>query len=171
MHTQRMQTRRARSAKGAAGMSEFAPALLVLVICIFLPLVDLLAVGLSYALVRVLNYNQCHEASLVSWNDATDAGGNVMKVIPDQWGSGMGHFVKMTGTPNTVITYRNGESSTDSGNSNVQDKVVQVTTTVSCSPFFPIPFPSGMLNVPGMNGPFTFTIFSERPMENPDNAP
>jgi hypothetical protein len=171
MHTQRKQARRGRNAKGGSGMAEFAPALMVLVICIFFPLVDFLAIGLSYGLVRVLNYNQCHEASLVPWGQATDSGGTVMQGIPNQWGGGMGHFVKMSGDVNTVITYRNGEHSTDSGNSNVQDKVVQVATTVTCNPFLPIPFPSGVLSVPGMNGPFTFTVFSERPMENPDNAP
>jgi hypothetical protein len=170
MHTQRKHGR-GRNAKGAAGMSEFAPALMVLVICIFFPLVDMLAVGLSYGLVRVLNYNQCHEASLLPWKDAADLGGTVMQGIPDQWGNGMGHFVKMSGPVQTNIGYRLGEKSSDAGNNNVQDWVVQVSTTVTCNPFLPIPFPSGLLNVPGMNGPFTFTVFSERPMENPDNAP
>src|SRR5271156_2091200 len=100
MHTQRKQARRGRNGKGGSGVAEFAPALMVLVICIFFPLVDFLAIGLSYGLGRVLNYNQCHEASLVPWGQATDSGGAVMQGIPNQWGGGMGHFVKMSGDVN-----------------------------------------------------------------------
>jgi Flp pilus assembly protein TadG len=53
-----------RSASGNA-MAEFAPALIVLLICIFFPLVDMLAVGLAYCDAQVLNTNQVHEASLL----------------------------------------------------------------------------------------------------------
>jgi hypothetical protein len=69
----------------------------------------------------------------------------------------------MQGSPVTTITYRNGETGSDS----VTDKTVTVTTTVICTPFLTIPMP--YINVPGLNGPMTFSIMSERPMENPDD--
>jgi hypothetical protein len=158
-----------RSAYGGTAMAEFGPGLGILLIAIFFPLVDLLCVCLSYGLCLVLNNFQVHEASLLPQAEAKSAGGSVKKGIPDKWGSGMGHFVKMQGPVTTDVTYRAGLPGSDSGNTNVQDKVVRVTTTVTCSPFLPIPLP--VANVPGLNGPMIFTISTERAMENPDNAP
>jgi hypothetical protein len=111
----------------------------------------------------VLNYNQTHEASLIPASQATSPSGTVMQGIPNQWLNGMGHFVKMTGSPQTTITYRPGTTGTDS----VQDMIVTVTTAVICNPFLTIPLP--FANVPGLNGPMNFSITSERPMENPDD--
>lgn len=155
-----------RRNKGNA-ISEFGPALFVLLIFIFFPVVDLLSIVVSYGACMVLNFNQVHEAALIPHTDAADAGGPIKKGIPDQWLNGMGRFVKMVGSPQTNITYRNGETAPDKNNST--DKLVMVETKVVCSPFLPIPLP--VVNVPGLNGPFTFDLTSERPMENPDYAP
>ncbi len=136
----------------------------MLLIFFFFPLIDLLSVCVSYGLCMVLNYNQLHEASLLPASTAQNPTGVIMKGIPDQWLGGMGHFVKIQGSPKTVVTYRQGETGTDQ----ITDQIVIVQTTVVCSPFLPIPIP--IVNVPGMNGPMTFGISSERTMENPDFA-
>lgn len=162
-------TRRIRSQYGASGMAEFGPALGILLIAIFFPLIDLLSVCVSYGLVVVLNNNQVHEASLLPYTDAGNPTGVVMKGIPDSWSGGMGHFVKKEGNIVTEVGYRVGQKSSDSGNKDVIDRIVRVTTTVKCSPFLPIPLP--VANVPGLNGPMLFTVSSERQMENPDFAP
>nr|MBP9093755.1 hypothetical protein [bacterium] len=151
-----------RSAR-ANSMVEFGPALIILLICIFFPLIDMLAVALAYCDGQVLNSNQVHEASLVDWHDAVNPSGTVCKGIPDQWLNGMGKFVKVSSPPTTLVGYRDGESTTG-----VTDKIVSVTTTLSCTPFLSIPLP--VFNVPGLNGPMVFSITSERPMENPDHA-
>jgi len=131
----------------------------VLLLCFFFPLVDLLSVAVSYGTAGVLNSNQTREASLLNFTDATDANGIICKTLPDQWLGGMGKFVKIVGYPGTAITYDDGAGG---------DKIVRVATTMTTSPFLPIPFP--IANIPGLNGPLTFTIASERPMENPDYA-
>ncbi|MDP3506989.1 MAG: hypothetical protein Q8T09_03290, partial [Candidatus Melainabacteria bacterium] len=151
-----------RSAR-ANSMVEFGPALIILLICIFFPLVDMLAVALAYCNGQVLNSNQVHEASLVDWHEAVSPNGTVCKGIPDQWLNGMGKFVKVSSPPSTLISYRDGESTTG-----VTDKIVSVTTTLACTPFLSIPLP--VFNIPGLNGPMVFSITSERPMENPDYA-
>jgi len=151
-------------AKRGSSLAEFAPGLLILLICFFFPLIDLMSMGVSYAMCMVLNYNQVHEASLLPWTDATDPNGTVKKGIPQQWENGMGKFVKMTGSPTTVISYTSGQTGSD----NVTDKVVSATTTVVCNPFLTIPL-MGM-NIPGLSGPMTFCVYAERPMENPDYA-
>lgn len=140
-------------------MAEFPVAMGIILVLFFFPLIDLLSVGVSYGLCMVLNSNQAREASLLKWSEADSAGGVVKKGIPDQWLGGMGKFVKLSGYPSTQIGYRDGESG---------DKIIKVSTTVTCNPFLSIPLP--IANVPGLNGPMTFTVISERPMENPDYA-
>lgn len=152
-----------RNSKGSS-TAEFGPALIVLLIFFFFPLVDLLGVCLSFGLCTVLNTNQIHEAALEPWKDAADPNGTVLKTIPSLWSNGMGRFVKPSGAPATSITYHDGDTNSD----NQVDKVIRVETSVQCNPCIPLPIP--VVNVPGMNGPFTVTITAERTMENPDYA-
>lgn len=153
-----------RNKKGVS-IAEFGPALIVLLIFFFFPLVDLLAVGLSFGICTVLNTNQLHEASLDRWQDAADPNGIVMKTIPTTWSAGLGRFVRAAGAPKTIVGYRDGDKNSD----DQIDKVVRVETTVRCNPFVPLPIP--VANVPGLNGPYTVTITAEKTMENPDYAP
>jgi len=162
MTTRHVSKNKKRRAGGSA-IAEFGPALGIILICFFFPTIDMLAVGMSYGFVMVLNNNQVHESSLVPASNAADPSGMVKKGIPDQWKAGMGHFVNMTGSPVTDITYRDGTTEGDG----VKNATVTVKTTVVCNPFLPIPLP--FANVPGLNGPMTFAIQSERPMENPDD--
>ena len=155
-------SKRARTETGASGISEFGPALGVLLLFFFLPMIDMLSLGVSYGLCMVLNGNQVHEASLLPATQVNDAGGTVQKALPDQWLAGLGKFVKVVGYPKTFITWRTG------GSTALVDKIVCVQTTVNCLPCLPIPLP--LVNVPGLNGPMTFSISSERQMENPDNS-
>jgi hypothetical protein len=155
---------RSRRHKGNS-IAEFGPALGILLICFFFPLLDMLSMGVSYGLCMVLNYNQVHEASLLEMNDSVSSSGVVRKALVDQWLSGMGHFVKVQGYPQTNVSYRDGQTGPDK----VTDRIVMVQTNVICSPFLTIPLP--IAKVPGLNGPMVFQISSERPMENPDYAP
>ncbi|MBU6451011.1 MAG: hypothetical protein KGS72_04480 [Cyanobacteria bacterium REEB67] len=152
-----------RKAKGQA-IAEFGPALGIVLICFFFPLVDILAVGLAYGFLMVLNYNQVHEASLLPASSAQDPAGVVRSGIVNQWLNGMGHFVKTEGKPDTAVSYRANTVNADG----VTDQTVIVTTTAVCDPFLPIPLP--FANVPGLNGPMNLAITSERPMENPDDV-
>lgn len=145
-------------------MAEFGPALLIVLIALFFPTIDLLSLCTSYAMCMVLNYNQVHEAALINYTDAINPSGAIVKTIPDQWLNGMGKFVKINGSPETTISYTPGAGNQTEG----QDQTVNVQTTVSCSPFLPLPLP--VSNIPGVNGPMTFTIASSCTMENPDYA-
>ena len=145
-------------------IAEFGPALWILLICIFFPLVDLLAMCLSYGFCVVLNTNQVKEAALLTNSTANSSADIVKKGIPDEWANGMGRFVKMAEPVDTQVAYRTGEMGSDK----TQDKIVGVRTTVKCNPFLPVPVP--FLTCPGLNAPMVFQITSERPMENPDYA-
>ncbi|MDQ5934292.1 MAG: hypothetical protein QG574_1590 [Cyanobacteriota bacterium erpe_2018_sw_21hr_WHONDRS-SW48-000092_B_bin.40] len=152
-----------RNSSGSA-ITEFGPALGILLICFFFPLLNMLVLGVSYCLCMVLNYNQVHEASLLPMNDAASLNGPVCKDITDRWLNGMGKFVKTEGYPQTVISYRDGHTT-----NNVTDRIAMVQTTVKCQPTLSIPLFGA--SVPGLNAPMAFSVSSESTMENPDNAP
>lgn len=157
----RMRARRRKTS--GSSIAEFGPAIGILLIFIFFPMIDIMSMCVAYVSCMVLNNNQVHEASLIKWSDATNQGGPVIHDIPDQWlNTGLGKFVKVVGAPQTTVSYRKGATGPDG----ITDKIVSVQTTVTCSPFLNIPVP--VINVPGLNGPMTFGIESERPVENPD---
>ncbi len=152
-----------RGMQGSA-MAEFAPALAILLICFFFPLLNMLILGVSYCLCMVLNYNQVHEASLVHMNDAVSLNGPVCKDITDKWLAGMGKFLRTEGYPQTTVSYRDGQTT-----GNVTDRIAVVHTSVVCQPTLSIPLFG--VSVPGLNAPMAFSVSSESTMENPDNAP
>jgi hypothetical protein len=152
-----------RRANGSA-ITEFGPALGILLVCFFFPLLNMLVLGVSYCLCMVLNYNQVHEASLVHMNDAVSLNGPVCKDITNKWLAGMGKFVRTEGYPQTSVSYRDGQTT-----GNVTDRIAVVQTAVVCQPTLSIPLFG--TSVPGLNAPMSFSISSESTMENPDNAP
>lgn len=153
-----------RGSNGSA-ISEFGPAMGLLFLGFFFPLLDLLSMGVAYGCCMVLNYTQVHEASLINWSTAIKNTGPIRNDIPSDWRSkGFGQFVKVDGDIKTDIGYRKGQKGSDG----IYDQFVVAATTVTCSPLLTIPLP--VVNVPGLNGPMTFSIVSERPMENPDYA-
>jgi hypothetical protein len=151
-------------------IAEFGPALFIVLMFLFFPMLNLISMGVYYGLGMVLNYNQVHEAALLPAAEANSNSGPVKKSIPDQWQAGMGQFAKLNGKPETSITYRTGVAglASDGAQKDSTDKIVMVQTTIKCNPFLPIPLP--IANIPGVNGPFTFTLASEALMENPDYA-
>lgn len=162
-----LQNRRPTSLKRGnqgSAITEFGPALGILLICFFFPLLNMLVLGVSYCLCMVLNYNQVHEASLVHMNDAVSLNGPVCKDITDKWLAGMGKFVRAEGYPQTTVSYRDGQTT-----GNVTDRIAVVRTLVVCQPTLSIPLFGA--SVPGLNAPMAFSISSESTMENPDNAP
>jgi hypothetical protein len=150
----------------AATLAEFGPALFILLLLFFFPVLDLVSICFAYGVVKVLNNNQVHEASLVPAEQAQDPNGMVKKGIPAQWhDSGLGKFVNVAGRPVTEISYRDGISGGDASSTS---KYVMVKTTVVCNPAVFVPFP--IVKVPALNSPVPLHIESERPMENPENA-
>jgi hypothetical protein len=161
-HTNLLKTN-SRNCRGSA-IAEFGPALFVLLLLMFFPVLDLLSVCFDYGVVALLNYNQTHEASLLPSEKANDPNGPVKKDIPEAWQhTGLATFVKVVGSPKTTISYRDGQS-----NGSTTEKIVIVNTTVVCAPLIFLPIP--VVKVPGLNAAMNLSPTSERPMENADNA-
>jgi hypothetical protein len=154
-----------RRRQNGQAQTEFAPAMMILVIFLFFPLIDLISMGVSYGCCMVLNTDQAHEASLSDWNKA-EAKTMIEDQLVNVWASsGLGKFVRLGEKPATQEFFRNGQTGPDG----VTDKIVMISTTFKCNPFLSIPIP--WLNLPGLNAQWTFNVSAERPMENPDFAP
>ncbi len=157
-------TRSSSRAQTGNTIAETGPALFILVIMLFFPLLDLCAMGMSYCSCYSLNDLQIREAANLPKSEADQAGGAVRKSIPEQWKSqGIGRFVGVVGDPQTKIEYIAGETD---GNG-ITDRYVVVTTTLQTRPFLTIPFFVGM---PGLSSPATYSITQRRLLENPNNA-
>lgn len=152
-------TTRVRNNRGTA-LAEFGPMLGILLLMLFFPLVDMLALGADYASCMVLNYCQLREAALCSKEDALNPGGAVIHGLPSSWTQeGLGRFVNIADHIETTVTYEQTKSAT---NSMFKDEYVQVTTKVSANPFLVIPVFPG---VPGLGAPVRFQIQTERLLE------
>jgi hypothetical protein len=151
---------RTRKANGST-MAETGPAIMILFMFLFFPLVNILAMSVAYGSCFTLNDVQCREAATLPKTQAENAGGIIKKQIVEQWKhTGLGAFVQSQGDPKTNLAYFAGAKD---GNGS-QDQYVEVTTTVTARPFVTVPF---FFPVPGMSAPVTFTISNRRMVENP----
>jgi hypothetical protein len=152
----------ARNSKGSS-IAEFGPALGLLFIGIFFPLLDLMSIGLIYGSGFILNNTQARQCAIVPKSEAEDPAGIIQAGIPQTWRrGGLGLFVQMEGGVLTSVTYTNGTLEA----SGVQDKNITVSTTFTAKPFLSVPLLPG---IPGITAPMTFTFNSQRVLENPDD--
>jgi hypothetical protein len=152
-----------RTAKGSF-FTEFGPALYLLFIGIFFPLLDLISLSFVYGCGFTLNYFQACQCASVPKSEATDPTGLVMYGIPQQWqANGLGRFVPIVGNPETSVTYTDGQME----KLGVQDKNIILSTTITTRPLICVPIFPG---IPGFTAPVTMNFTTERPLENPDDA-
>lgn len=139
-------------------IAETGPALTILFLFLFFPMLDLISMPIFYASCATLNDVQLREAVNIAKSEAESAGGPVKKHIPEQWASlGMGQFVGLTKPVETQVSYTPGVG---------DDIYVIVTTTINCRPFLTMPF---FFPIPGMTTPLDYTISTKRLLENPHN--
>lgn len=152
-----------RTCRGAA-IAEFAPALIILIIVVFLPLLDLMPILIGYVGCGYLNSQQ---ADLAAQSLRARGSGfvNQAEVQPrldtlatDWQSSALGRLAKLNSATTTIDGPLN--SSMHSG---YLTCYVRVTTAAQCSPFLLIPF---MGPVPGLGAPVNFSISSERVVED-----
>lgn len=142
-----------RTVKGSA-LAEFGPALGMLLICFFFPLINILGLFTAYGACQMLNSVQCREAAYLSESKAQDRGGEIRKAIPERWmKQGIGRFAGVDTLPGTEVTHSGTKP----------NRVVTVVTTMQCRPLVIVPLP---IKVPGMNAPVGFQIESWHPVES-----
>lgn len=138
-----------------SAISEAGPALFILLVCAFFPILDVIWLGINYSCASTLNDLQLREAVKLPKSQATSAEGAVILGIPNQWRStALGKSANPKQDVLTDVSYQ----------TRVGAIYVTVSTTVSFLPLLSIPFFSG---IPGLGAPITFTVASNRPLENP----
>lgn len=143
-----------RSTRGSA-ITEFGASLWVLLLCFFLPLIQIVSLLVSYACCYVLNNMQVEQAAVLP---ASQTGTIVNTQLPQQWQKGgLGIFANCSGTPKTQVSY----STTASPAGQVKGPAgnVTVTTTFTILP---------MIQVPYLSGPLVFSISTQREIEDPN---
>ncbi len=146
-----------RKQHGSA-ITEMGPALFILLVVGVFPVLDLIFAGSAYCACVLLNNLELREASRIPASDTNDA----MTQIAYNWqNSGVGQFAGIIGQPQTQCTYTviDIQGSVNPGT----ETYVNVSTTVSLKPFFPIPF-FGKITVLG--APVTYSIIGRRILEN-----
>lgn len=166
-------TRKCRGQKGS-NIAEFGPALFVLLIMMFFPLLDFLGMAADYCLAAYCNYAMNRE--LACRTVADGIGG----AVPASGTTSPFPLTEATGKPvyNDIIT--NGVATTgfgqflglspstcdvQAGYTNPSDgsqPSVTSQTSVTTQPFVSVPWFSP---IPGLNAPFKITISSSRPRE------
>src|SRR5262249_943643 len=116
-----------RAARGAF-LNEFGPALYLLFIAIFFPLLPFISLASLYGCGFTLHYFQPRQCAPVPKSEVTDPTGLVMYGIPQQWQlNGLGRFVPVVGDPTTSVAYTDGQLETNG----VQDKNIVLSTTIT----------------------------------------
>src|SRR6516162_6335275 len=91
-----------RNTKGAIFITEIGPALYLLLICFFFPLLNVMSLGFVYGCGYYLNYFQSLQCASVPKSEAAQPSGMVKFGIPQQWKSvGLGRFAQLIGDPTT----------------------------------------------------------------------
>ncbi len=160
------QATRVRKSSGSA-ITEFGPAVGIVLLVILFPLIDLLGMTVSYGCVWYLNHLQSREAALtlrvrngaLAPNSQAESNQAIATVATNWSRSGLGQFAKAKSISQSVSLV----SDPSAGNAAVGS--ASVTTTVRVDPFLTIPF---FVAVPGLNQEITFVLTSTRPVE--DNA-
>jgi hypothetical protein len=153
---------RVRSARGS--IAEFAPALYFILIVAFFPMLDMIAVMLSYADCQYLHFTLVRQAGLEqcltldtttnpvslkpNYAFLTDTNGAFPGLITS-WYNGIGHFT----TRSLADIVVNANIDVTQGTATL--KYVTINTNVTCNPLVTIPFP---YQVPGINAPVTFSM-------------
>ncbi len=152
-----------RNYRGAA-IAEFAPALAILIIVVFLPLLDLMPILIGYVGCNYLNSQQADLAAQslrargTSFTNQAEVQPRIDAIATDWRSTALGKLAKLNSSTTTIEGPLN--SSLHSG---YLTCYVRVTTAVQCAPFLLLPF---MGPVPGIGAPVNFSIASERVVED-----
>jgi hypothetical protein len=151
-----------RNAHGSA-LTEMGPALFILLIVGVLPILDLMFAGSAYCACVLLNDLELREASRVP---ASDANAAISTIAHDWQFGGIGQFIGVIGEPQSRCTYNlvHIEGSINPGT----ETYVNISTTVTVKPAFPIPF---FGRIPALGGPATYEIVGRRILEEQSLAP
>lgn len=144
---------RPRRKRGSA-VAETGPALFVLILLIFFPLIDLMGMAANYCFALLLHNAELREVALRR-PVTSEANAAITRVDNEFFGTTFANFLKLTSSD---VTHSGPTWVTHPDNS----MTVELQTNVVCEPFLRIPM---FGNVPGINAEFPFRFTTTRPQE------
>lgn len=168
-----MKRQTVRCRKTGSAIAEFGPAMFVLVVIMFFPLLDFLGMAAQYGMAAYCNYAMSRELACRSVADGTGGsppavgtstpsmvsanGGNVYRDIITNGiaATGFGSFL---GIDKGSLTCQAGYTNPSDGT----QPTVTCQTTIAANPFVSVPW---FTATPGLNAPFNIQIQSVRPRE------
>jgi len=167
----------ARRKKGSA-IAEFGPALFVLLILLFFPMLNLISLALCYcdclylnalllrqaAVENVLVLNSSAQPPALQINTdpvVTSKIQSDLNQIINQWSTGFGKFAITSQAPTATTNIDLSEGTT-------KVKYVHVKLTCQCRPLVPMPT---FMGVPGLSAPMTFQFNRSQIIENIPTVP
>ena len=143
----------ARSKSGSA-LSEFAPAIYLLIFCAIIPVLNFLMMGVTYCSCILLNNLELREAARTPHSQLVP----VFLSLQQNWQlSAMGQLAGLAGPPEADASYYVSNS----------DTYVNVSTIFTAKSWVKIPFFS---SVPGLGANWTYTVSGARILEDPSYA-
>ncbi len=147
--------------KSGSAITETGPALFLLFVIIFFPMLDLLGMAAGYIMSGIYHDHMVRELALsappgVTTDPAIQTQTKAIeKVNLEFQNSTFFNFLKMTPGDLQVSDIKYLPDNTN-------PTVIQATTTCTIRPFINIPWWTG---VPGLNEPFPFILTTQRPQE------
>lgn len=147
-------------------LAEFGPVFMIFMLVLAFPIMDLLAIGLTWGCGFVLHFYSIREASMVENIVATNAidtatmNTRVTRIEQDWQSHGLGIFSKVLSLTHVITPVPRNPSA----NPPQPDDYVTLQQTLQVNPFLMIPFP---ISVSGINAPMTFVYCTQRMVENP----
>jgi len=168
-----MKGRTVRCRKTGSAIAEFGPAMFVLVIIVFFPLLDFLGMAAQYGMAAYVNYAMSRELACRSVADGTGgsppAVGTTTPVMAAVNGNQVYTDIVTNGIAATgfgsFLGINNGTLTCQAGYTNPSDgtqPTVTCSTVIAAAPFVSVPWFSA---TPGLNAPFNIQIQSVRPRE------
>ncbi|MBX9685657.1 MAG: hypothetical protein K2X27_03080 [Candidatus Obscuribacterales bacterium] len=134
-------------------IAETGPALLVIFLLIFFPLIDIIGLSWTYGMCWYLNYKISNE---IARGKKADAPAIISEQVNLVASSSIASFLGIVPSGIKVAS--------PVFNDTAQPPTVQVTSSIEAKPFITVPW---FQAVPGLNAPVTFTISSQLTRELP----
>ena len=155
-----------------SALTEMGPALFVLLILIFFPMLNLIQIGAAYALANTYHQHIIREiafrrpeqkdTAIAAVNREIDANGLYQFIRVTNKTVDQVEFLDRTGTPiNAPLPPVDDVSSAANDLRNSIAKV-RVTTTMTIAPYFTIPF---FQSIPGISAPVPFRVQTDKPQD------
>ncbi len=157
-----MKRRRRRSQFGSGQIAELGPALWIILVMVFFPMLDLMYMGMAFGSGWFLNHMVTRAVVVTDPTNASAVSSAINGATTAWQSSVLAQFIGVVGTPTSTPAWF-----PDPINAADTNGICQITTQVTCKPFMDmrgVPIINAF-NIPGCTANVTFLYRDRRPQE------